>query len=115
MTQQVVFNASPDDLQRLLSEAMAPLVDQIADLQTKVGQRKDFFSVEELAERTGFSTKTVRSWITEGRTVQGGKIVKLKIADNLTDGPYRVSYDAWTLFKSHFKDIAVSTTKLDRK
>lgn len=111
MQQQIVFNATPDDFRQMLEAAMKPLTERIHELESKVCQNRDYYTIEDLAQRTGFSTKTVRSWISDGRTVRGGSVVKLAVTDNLSDGRFRVSHKAWLAFQSHFHDIILPPSK----
>ena len=62
--QESVLHQSSADTSAMLEKIMATLEDISARL---AGTRKDFYTVEEIAELTGRSAYTIRRWITEKR------------------------------------------------
>lgn len=96
-----------DLIKNAIHEATVPLNTELRELREKVESRKDFYSVAELAERSGFGKTMVYDWINRGRVLPDGKRVYLKTVDGLTEGSTRIRHEAWMKFLSHFPDVSL--------
>lgn len=71
MQAQTTFFVSPDELKQLLQESVSPLMERIGQLESRLGTgnatRKHAYTVTEVAEQIGYSTKTVLGFIRKGK------------------------------------------------
>ena len=89
MTVKTLFDGSPDDMQAMMAEALRPLVERIRALEIATGSYKHAYTVTEVAQRIGYSTKTIREFIRIGRRGRNGRTVTLR-AFEITTGNLRV-------------------------
>ena len=112
MTTTTLITLSPEELEGLIAKGMKVYADPLAEIVSLIRPHKSVLTVSEIAADCGFSTETVRSWIATGRTCSGkAKKVKLKIIDGLTDGPYRVRWEAYREFLAQFPDVIATRSK----
>ena len=88
-----------------VAEATKPLIEAINSLRAQVENKKDVYSVAELAEKSGFGKTMVYDWINKGRLMPDGKRVYLKTVSGLTDGSIRIRHEAWKAFLNRFPDV----------
>jgi hypothetical protein len=94
------ISLSPDELEVLINQAIAPLIATIQGLENRVGMRKHAYTVTEVAILIGYSEWTVREFIKKGRKDKKGQI-RLLPKREITAGDYRIlpyELDAWLLY-----------------
>lgn len=99
MNVSTTFQASPDDLRAMLSEAVSPLLSRIRELE--VPTRKHAYTVAECAEQIGYKPATLLTFIHQGRKARTGKLIRLH-AKEITTGDYRILPADLDAFLSHF-------------
>ncbi|MBN8825104.1 MULTISPECIES: hypothetical protein [unclassified Spirosoma] len=105
MTTATLITMSADDMADHIAAAVRK-----AMLQLENRTAQSVLSVQDIAKDSGFSADTVRSWIQHGRTAPGGKTVKLKVMDGISD-TYRIRWEAYRAFLAEFPDIVCPTPK----
>lgn len=101
MTVTTLITLSPDDLEALISRAVAPFAEAIKSLEEKVKVRKHVYTVAEVAEQIGYTIPTVQSFIRQGRKARNGDVIRLQ-AKEPTKGDYRVTPDELDRWLSFF-------------
>nr|WP_293841265.1 hypothetical protein [uncultured Arsenicibacter sp.] len=106
MTTTTLITLSPDELQAVINAALHPLIEELGRMRAVTGPKKDLLSIEDVAELSGFHPQTVRGWILEGRKMRNGKIVKLRVVDDLS-ARHSIRPAQWDAFMSNFRDVTI--------
>lgn len=106
MQVHTVYTGSPEDIATTIDRALAPLVDQIEELQRCLKPTPTILSINRIAEDCCCSRESVRRWIMIGRKLPGKeKVVKLKIVSGLTDNTYMIRREDYEDFLNQFPSI----------
>lgn len=95
------FSGTPDDLKAILVEVVKPLVEQIRELELKVGSRKHAYTVAEVGKQIGYHPKTVLEFIHTGRRARNNEQIRLH-AKEISKGVYRILPDDLDTWLSNF-------------
>lgn len=106
MQSQTLFNGSPEDIAKMINNALAPFCVQITELHNKVQPLPSLLSVARIAEDCSCSREYVRRWILQGRKLPGkDKIIKLKVVSGLTDSLHLVRREDYEDFINQFPSV----------
>lgn len=89
MTVTTLITLSPEELEALISKAIAPYAEAVRSIEVKIGIHKHAYTVAEVAEKIGYSKRIVLDFIRNGRKDGRNKIRRLPHLE-VTTGEYRV-------------------------